>query len=90
MYATVDARVGCRWCDGQATEQLPGPVFRNESFELTAQVRVVGGEQAADVLGIELLGEGREADEVGEEDRHDLALLARCRSRRFECGARTS
>jgi hypothetical protein len=29
MHATVDARVGCRWRDGQATPQLPAPVFGN-------------------------------------------------------------
>jgi len=33
MHATVDARVGCRWRDGQATEQLPGPVFGNVTRE---------------------------------------------------------
>ena len=42
-----------------------------------AQARVVRREQRAHVLGVELLGAGREADEVGEEHRDDLALLAR-------------
>ena len=67
-----------------ADELLDGAA---EPLELTAQVRVVGPEQRADVLGIELLGAGREADEVGEEDGHDLALLARSPCARFEGGA---
>ena len=55
-----------------------------EALELVAQVRVVGREHRADVLGIELLGARREADEVGEEDGDDLALLARGRGRPLE------
>ncbi len=42
---------------------------------------MVGREQRAHVLGIELLGLRREADEVGEEDGDDLALLPRGRGR---------
>ena len=57
-----------------ADELLDGAA---EALELPAQVRVVRGEQPANVLGIELLGAGGEADEIGEEHRHDLALLAR-------------
>jgi hypothetical protein len=37
---------------------------------------VVGAEQALDVLGIERLRAGREADEVAEEHGDDLPLLA--------------
>ncbi len=64
-----------------ADELLDGAA---EALELPAQVRVVRGEQAADVLGIELLGAGGEADEIGEEHRHDLALLARGRGRSLQ------
>jgi hypothetical protein len=38
---------------------------------------VVRRKQRAHVLGVELLGPRREADQVGEEHGHDLALLAR-------------
>ena len=41
-----------------------------------AQPGVVGREQRAHVLGVELLGPRGEADEVGEEDGDDLPLLA--------------
>ena len=64
-----------------ADELLDGAA---EALELLAQMRVVRGEQAADVLGIELLGAGGEADEIGEEHRHDLALLAHRRRRSLE------
>ena len=57
---------------GVADELLDGAP---EPLELTAQVRVVGPEQRADVLGVELLGPRGEADEVGEEHRDDFALL---------------
>ena len=46
-------------------------------LELGAQPRVVRLEHGAHVLGVELLGPRGEADEVGEEDGHDLALLPR-------------
>ncbi len=46
-------------------------------LELGAQTRVVGLEDRAHVLRIHLLGPRGEPDEVGEEDGHDLALLAR-------------
>ncbi len=55
-----------------------------EALELLAQMRVVRSEQSADVLGVELLGAGGEADEIGEEHRHDLALLAHRRRRSLE------
>jgi DNA-binding CsgD family transcriptional regulator len=45
------------------------------ALELATQVRVVRSEQPAHVLGIELLGAGGEADQIGEEHRHDLALF---------------
>jgi hypothetical protein len=43
---------------------------------------VVGGEHPAHVLGVELLGAAREADEVGEERGDDLALFEDRRLRR--------
>src|SRR5438445_3953959 len=45
-------------------------------LQLRAQPRVVGLEDADDVLGIYLLGAGGEPDEVGEEHGDDLSLLA--------------
>ena len=48
-----------------------------EALELGAQPLVVRPEHRLDVLGVELLGARGEADEVGEEHRHDLALAAR-------------
>src|SRR5256885_3698631 len=56
------------------------PLFRSgpaEPLELPSQPLVVGAEDRLHVLGIERLGSRREADEVGEEDRHDLSLLDR-------------
>jgi hypothetical protein len=44
-------------------------------FDLLSQARLVGTDARADVLGILALGGGREADEVAEEDRNDLAFL---------------
>ena len=38
----------------------------------------VAGERVADLLGVALLGEGREADEVGEQDRDEAALGDGC------------
>ena len=46
-----------------------------EALELVAQPRMVGPEQRAHLLGIHALGARGEADEVGEEDGDDLALL---------------
>ena len=47
-----------------------------EALDLRAQVRVVGHERCANVLGVEPLGARREVDEVSEEDGDDLPLLA--------------
>ncbi len=47
-----------------------------EALELRAQPLVVRPEDRLDVLGVERLGARGEADEVGEEDGHDLALAA--------------
>ena len=46
-----------------------------EALELVAQPRVVRPEQRAHLLGIHALRARGEADEVGEEDGDDLALL---------------
>ena len=62
--------------DRVADELLDRPA---EALELGAHARVVGLEQAPHVLGIHALGPRREADEVAEEARDDLALLARAR-----------
>jgi hypothetical protein len=45
-------------------------------LDLVLQPHVVRRQQGAHVLGIHLLGPAREADEIGEEDGHDLAFLA--------------
>ena len=47
-----------------------------ERLELAAQPLVVGAEDRLDVLRVERLRMGREADEVGEDDGDDLALAA--------------
>jgi len=54
------------------------------SLQLMAEPGVVGGEQRANVLRIELLGARGEANEVGEEDGDDLAFFARGRRRGVE------
>ncbi len=41
----------------------------------------VAGQELAGVLGVAALGQGREADEVGEQDRHEAALGDRSRGR---------
>ena len=46
------------------------------ALELGAQPLVVRAQERVDVLGVELLGARREADQVGEEDGDDLALPA--------------
>ena len=58
-----------------ADELLDRPA---EVLELLPNACVVRAEQPDDVLGIHLLGACREADQVGEEDGYDLALLPRC------------
>jgi hypothetical protein len=60
--------------DGVADELLDRPA---PALELAAQPLVVGAEDRGDVFGVEGLRPGCEADEVGEEDGHDLALLPR-------------
>ena len=60
---------------GVADELLDRPT---EALELGAHAGVVGLEQPSHVLGIHFLGTGGEPDEVAEEARDDLALLA-CR-----------
>ena len=54
-----------------ADELLDGAAV---ALELLAHVRVVAAELGRDVLGVELLGPRREADQVGEQDGDDLAL----------------
>jgi hypothetical protein len=49
------------------------------ALELAAHARVVRTEQCTHVLRVETLGARGEADEVGEENGDDLALLARGR-----------
>ncbi len=58
--------------DRVADELLDGAA---EALELGLDTAVVRREQASDVFGVELFGTPREADEVGEEDADDLALL---------------
>ena len=55
-----------------------------EAFELGPQVLPVGVEERTDVLRVEALRARREAHEVREEDRDDLALLAPSLRRRDE------
>ena len=55
-----------------ADELLDGAA---EALELVPEAGVVRAEQRAHLLGIHLLGARREADEIGEEHGHDLALL---------------
>ena len=57
--------------DGVADELLDGAAV---ALELGAQLLVVRPQDRVDVLGVERLGPRREADEVGEEHRHDLSL----------------
>ncbi len=58
-----------------ADELLDGAAV---ALELRAHALVVRPEKRLDVLGIHRLGACREADEVAEDDRDDLALAARC------------
>ena len=53
-----------------------------ERLDLVAKACVVRRQDRADVLGVELLGPRREADEVGEKDGDDAPLLARALWRR--------
>jgi hypothetical protein len=63
--------------DGIADELLDRAA---EAFDLAAHPIVIAGEGPADVLGIGPIGAGRELHEVAEQDRDDLAFLARTRS----------
>ena len=47
------------------------------ALELGAHALVVGAQERRDILGIHRLGSRGKADEVAEDDRDDLALLAR-------------
>ena len=58
---------------GIADELLDLPAV---ALELAAHALVVGDEERANVLRVELLGARGEADEVDEQHRHDAALLA--------------
>ena len=60
--------------DGVADELLDRPA---EGLDLRAQPRVIAVQDPAHVLGIELLGACGETHQIGEEDSHDLPLLAR-------------
>ena len=59
-----------------ADELLDGAAV---SLELGADALVVGAEDSLDVLRVHRLGPRREADEVAEDDRDDLAFAARRR-----------
>jgi hypothetical protein len=50
-----------------------------EALDLRPQAPVVGREHGAHVLRVELLRSSGEADQIGEEDRYDLALFPRRR-----------
>ncbi len=64
--------------DRVADELLDGAAV---ALELRADALVVGAQDRLDVLRIHRLRPRREADEVAEDDRHDLALAARCAPR---------
>ena len=73
---------------GIADELLDGAAV---TLELRADALVVGAQERLDVLGIDRLRRAREADEVAEDDRDDLALAALCSSptwaREYDLGA---
>jgi hypothetical protein len=58
---------------GVADELLDGSAA---TLELGAESIVVGPQDCLDVLGVQRFGARREADEVGEQDAHDLPLSA--------------
>jgi hypothetical protein len=62
--------------DGLADELLDPAA---QTLELGANAAVVGSEERADVLRVELLSGRREIDELGREDADDLSLLSRRR-----------
>ena len=60
-----------------------------KALDLRAHPREVGRQDRADVLRVEALGAGREADEIREEDGDDLPLLeqaVRLVGQRFRAG----
>jgi hypothetical protein len=59
------------------------------TLELGAKPRVIGDERRADVLRVPPLGLRSRADEVGEQNRHDLALFEQATGRRGERGSAT-
>jgi hypothetical protein len=67
--------------DRVADELLDGPA---EALELCPQPQVIRREHRADVLGVHLLGAGREPDEVGEQHGNDLSLFFGLRLPRSE------
>src|SRR6185436_9707058 len=69
--------------DGIADELLDRAAM---ALELVPEAGVIRREQCPDVLGIELLGARGEADEIGEENGDDLALLTPGRNRGIELG----
>ena len=58
---------------------------KTKTLDLQFHARVVRPQASTDILGIGLLGRRGEADQVDEEDGHDLALL---RSRPWDLGDR--
>ena len=74
--------------DRIANELLHGPA---KALELCPEPQVVRRQHGADILGVHLLGAGREPDEIGEQDRDDLSLFLglcpSCRERRTACQA---
>ena len=60
---------------GIPDELLDGPAV---ALELGAQAVVVRAQDRVDVLRVERLGARGEADQVGEEHRHDLSLPVGC------------
>ena len=61
--------------DRVADELLDGPAVRADDLGRGREVAV---QQLTDRLGVARLGQGREADEVGEQDRDEAALGGRC------------
>jgi hypothetical protein len=61
-----------------APNKVPDELLHGSAvaLELGAHALVVGAQKRLDVLGIHRLGACREADEVAEHDRDDLALAA--------------
>ena len=60
---------------GVADELLDDATVR---LDVLVPAQEVGVDDGADILGVELLGQHGEVDEVGEQDRDELALLGDC------------